>query len=198
MKTNKLILSILTGTLILTSATALLDNSHFVEAKRQNNRTKVVQSQEKKVIKREYLSKDETKKIIDTMLNDGIITKEKQQELYSMLEDRSFGGWFWVEYFSDGAKDIYIPGWFIASNAVALGAVRGVAAGVQKGISLISKSRAVGALAIGNLAVSSYAWETIKNGLVLYMVNPRQKLVCAGGNCFYDTIYDFHHMRIDY
>ena len=110
MKTNKLILSILTGTLILTSATALLDNSHFVEAKRQNNRTKVVQSQEKKVIKREYLSKDETKKIIDTMLNDGIITKEKLQELYSMLEDRSFGGWFWVEYFSDGAK-IYQDCW---------------------------------------------------------------------------------------
>lgn len=198
MKYNKFVLSILASSLMITTSSAILNNSNHVEAKRYNGRGKSINSQEKKVVKVDYLSKEDTKKIIDSLESEGIITKEKQNELLAMLDDKSFGGWFWIETFSDNAKDIHIPGWFMASAAVGLGTLKGVAKAVEKGVSLIGKLKGGGFLWIANLAVSSFSWDAIKNGLVLYMVNPQTKLVCAGGNCYYDTIYEFHHMRIDY
>ncbi|MBU0278148.1 hypothetical protein [Gemella sp. zg-1178] len=196
-KKVKIASAILASSLLITPISALVSNYDNV-ARAENSKQK-----KKEVVSRKFLSSEEHKKIVAKLYEDKLIDDNKKKEIESILQDRSFGGWVWVENFSDGAKDVHIPGWLIASGSVGgVIAVNEALATVAASSSLVAKimgtSSYRGLTWLANLAVGSFTWDAMKNGIVLYYTNPQEKLICAFGNCYYDTVYTFSHMRIDY
>lgn len=163
----------------------------------QNNHIAKAEKKQKKVVKKETLSIKEHKEIINSLYKNNIISESKKKELESLLQDRSFTGYVWVEFFSDGAKDVHIPGWLV-STAGGLAYYPLVAVLSSPRVSALLKLTPAGVTYVVNQIISSKLTDAFIHGLVIYSVNPRVELLHAGSYYYYDTVYDFHHLRIDY
>ena len=121
----------------------------------------------------------------------------KEKELESLLQDKVFTGYVWIEFFSNGAKDIHIPGWLV-STAGALAYYPLVAVLSSPQVSTLLKLTPAGITYVVNQIISSKLTDSFIHGLVIYCVNPRVELLHAGSYYCYDTVFDFHHLRIGY
>ncbi len=163
----------------------------------QNNHIAKAEKTEKKVIKKEILSIEEHKEIINSLYQNNIIDKNKKKELESLLQDRAFSGYVWVQYFSDGAKDVHIPGWIIsAAGGLSFYPLSAVFSSAR--VATLLKLTPAGITFVVNQIINAKLTDAFLHGLVIYSVNPRVELIHAGSNYYYDTVYDFHHLRIDY
>ena len=151
----------------------------------QNNHIAKAEKTKRKVIKKEILSIKEHKEIINSLY------------LESLLQDRAFSGYVWVQYFSDGAKDVHIPGWIISvAGGLSFYPLRAVLSSPR--VATFLKLTPAGITYVVNQMIQSKLTDAFLHGLVVYSVNPRVELLHAGSYYYYDTVYDFHHLRIDY
>lgn len=163
----------------------------------QNNHIAKAEKTKRKVIKKEILSIKEHKEIINSLYQDNIISESKKKELESLLQDRAFSGYVWVQYFSDGAKDVHIPGWIISvAGGLSFYPLRAVLSSPR--VATFLKLTPAGITYVVNQMIQSKLTDAFLHGLVVYSVNPRVELLHAGSYYYYDTVYDFHHLRIDY